>query len=522
MKTCLGSQTLVMTVVLVQVFMMERAETFGWPWRWSPSLSSEDGKVGHRHKRAEAGGAASRQRRAERLGRVTFETVREDSYKIHSSLMEQAQQIALRNEGSEYALEASCWSTAYRKLFSSCKEILRDEEKKSRLAFELTRCFLIMNGWPSPPPCPDSKPIKSCTEKIDKSTLETYLVFFQDSAATCYHLQSEAFREETDKMINDLKNSGHLILEKVKDVDELSREILGDTFEQSELIFEKLKNVEDHSAKLLQHHNVVEGLLNTTRDTLEAVYKGSDEILQMQMDLKSMHNDMNATLMEGFNKLDEAAQSTYEHLQGISQVQEEIGHQQVRLADTLSENILHLKDTALESMEELKLSQAMVMEETRSSLKGLSQNVRTAQLEFELWTTELDSKSQAILSGSEEMLKAQELFVNKQNSIMGTLDRLFSLYDITLYESRAFKLFIFYSLSLVFLHFMTSAKQTNSARPLLYPALCISMGTELYLSRAYGSIFDNQQWLQNKCYWIRAVFAVFSAFTIGFFFLTYR
>lgn len=255
---------------------------------------------------------------------------------------------------------------------------------------------------------------------------------------------------------------------------------------------------------------------------MQAVYSNSDEVMQMQRELKGMHKDMNSTLLEGFKELDQAAKHTHQQLDDISQGQHEIARQQVQLADTLAKNIQRLKESALHSLDELKLSQIVAMEETRSSLKGLSEGARRAQLNFEVWRMELDQKNQLLLRGSEDMLMAQEAFVTKQGSIMATLDRLFSLYDSILYESRALKVFLFYALSVVFLHFITSAKQANNARPLLYTVLCLCMSAELYLTRTHGTLLKNQQWLQTQSYWIRAAFTGFSAFAIVFFILTYR
>lgn len=242
----------------------------------------------------------------------------------------------------------------------------------------------------------------------------------------------------------------------------------------------------------------------------------------MQMELKDIHQEMNSTLLAGFKEMEHAAQHTQQQLTDISQGQDEIARQQVHLADALALNIQRLKESALHSLDELKDSQAMAMEETRSSLKGLSEGARRAQLNFEIWRVELDQKNQLLLRGSEDMLRAQEAFVSKQGSILATLDRLFSLYDSILYESRALKMFLFYATSLVFIHVLTSAKQTNGARPVLYSGLCISMAIELYLMKTYGTLLINQQWLQTSCYWIRAVLAAFTALVIALFILTYR
>eukprot|EP00250_Pteridium_aquilinum_P004482 c14684_g1_i2 orf=78-830(+) len=244
--------------------------------------------------------------------------------------------------------------------------------------------------------------------------------------------------------------------------------------------------------------------------------------MQMQMELKDVQQEMNSTLLAAFKELDQAAQQTHQQLTHISQGQEDIARQQVHLADALAQNIERLKESALHSLGELRDSQALAMEETRLSLKGLSEGVQRARVHFEIWRVELDQKNQLLLRGSEEILRAQEAFVSKQGSILATLDRLFSLYDSILYESRALKMFLFYSTSLVFFHVLTSAKQTNGARPLLYSGLCLSLVIELYLMRTYGTLLKNQQWLQTQCYWIRAVFAAFTALVIAVFILTYR
>ncbi|MCO5608507.1 hypothetical protein L7F22_062718 [Adiantum nelumboides] len=537
-RKCHGVEVLFIVVMLIWM-VIERGEALGWPW--GGSSSSQDNKSNHRQKKGGSnekwGDGGGRRRNTEREGRATFETVRESLYQTHKSMIQEGQQmVSLRappssvkknsggkdDEDGDYKLQRSCWQSAYLKLFSSCKEILQDEDKKCRLAFEFTRCFLSVTGWPPPSPCPESVPLKSCTQKFDRHTLDVYLAFFVDSVAMCHHLQSEAFQQETDEMINELKHSGHWILHKVKEVEELSHQILDDTFEQSEKLQEKLAIVEAHSEMLLEHRIELEELLNTTLGTVEAVYNNSDEVMQMQKELKGIHMDMNTTLLAGFKELDQAAKHTHQQLDDISQGQHEIAQQQVHLADTLAQNIQRLKESALHSLDELKQSQAMAMEETRSSLKGLSEGARRAQANFDEWRIDLDEKNQLLLRGSEDMLIAQEAFVTKQKSIMATLDRLFSLYDSILYESRALKMFLFYALSLVFLHFITSAKQASSARPLLYIVLCLSMVAELYLMRTHGARLKNQQWLKTQCHWIRVAFAAFSAFTTVFFILTYR
>lgn len=62
----------------------------------------------------------------------------------------------------------------------------------------------------------------------------------------------------------------------------------------------------------------------------------------------------------------------------------------------------------------------------------------------------------------------QESFVSKQAAVFSSLERLFSLHNSILLESRALKTFLFYVATSIFIYMSTSAKQTYNARPLLY------------------------------------------------------
>lgn len=459
--------------------------------------------------------------RAELPGRAVLELARgseaaEEEGLSRTFLMKQAHSKALSSP------EASCWQKAYRKLLSSCSLILQDEEKKCRLAFEFTDCFLRMTGWPPPPPCPDNGLVRFCTEKFDQHTHEIYLAFFVETAAMCHHLQSEAFRKETSDVVNDLKQTGHWVLDKVKEVEGLSQDILNDALEQSKRLEEKLTGVQTLSQTLLTQNQHFDTQLKSTLGTVQAVYDISDHIKTRQKELQELHHDMNQAIHTGVQDLEKAALQTHQQLHGISEGNKQLSQQQVQLASSLADNIQRLKDSALQSLDELKDSQTSAMEETRESLKGLHDGAQKAQASFETWRTEMDDTNELLLKGSHAMLNAQEAFVEKQGSILSTLDRMFSLYDNILYESRALKLVLFYGTSLVFVHVLTCAKQTNNARAHLYSGLCMSMAMELYLMKAYGSVLQNQQWIETRSYWIRAVFGVFTTTVIFYFIATYR
>lgn len=82
----------------------------------------------------------------------------------------------------------SCWHDAYSGLLSSCREILKEEEKKARLAMRLTNCFLKVSERDAIH-CPDSVPISKCTSSLSDHTNSIFLAFFIDAASMCHHLQ---------------------------------------------------------------------------------------------------------------------------------------------------------------------------------------------------------------------------------------------------------------------------------------------------------------------------------------------
>ena len=58
--------------------------------------------------------------------------------------------------------------------------------------------------------------------------------------------------------------------------------------------------------------------------------------------------------------------------------------------------------------------------------------------------------------------------MSKQAAVFASLERLFSLHNTILLESRALKTFLFYVATSIFIYMSTSTRQTYNARPLLY------------------------------------------------------
>lgn len=163
-------------LLVFSILFLDPCNALQWPWSTSPPISSTEPPLDRPHSSSPYNPAV-------------FESDSEGAFSSNSrSLIQQGQRMMV--DSREGTLKSSCWHKAYKQLLSGCREILRDEEKKARLAYELTECFLKMTGWPVPAkPCRKNQLTKTCTEKLDEHTHGLYLAFFVETASMCHHLQ---------------------------------------------------------------------------------------------------------------------------------------------------------------------------------------------------------------------------------------------------------------------------------------------------------------------------------------------
>ena len=96
---------------------------------------------------------------------------------------------ALEEANAKIKTLNSCWQEAYRDLFSSCSEIISNEEKHSRLAWQLSDCFIRDSGRQTIPLCSPRSAMKDCRKKLSDFEHEIYLQFFIQSNSLCHQLQ---------------------------------------------------------------------------------------------------------------------------------------------------------------------------------------------------------------------------------------------------------------------------------------------------------------------------------------------
>ncbi|MCO5549890.1 hypothetical protein L7F22_003365 [Adiantum nelumboides] len=298
--------------------------------------------------------------------------------------------------------------------------------------------------------------------------------------------------------------------------------MINDAVQQSQKLIEELAGVETLSQSLLAHEQHAETQLKSILGFVQAAYNVSDNMKTQQKELHQLGQEMHKAISTDMQELQKAALHTAQQLLDTSEGYEQLADQQVQLADSFVDKVQHLKDSALQSLNELKELKTFAMAETRETLGDLFEGAQKAEASMHLLRTKMDNTYDIYLQSSHAILQAQEAFVAKQGSILFTLDRIFSLYDSSLFESRALKMLLFYGMSLVFVHVLTSAKQTNNARAQLYSGLFISIAVELYIMKASGGSLQSQQWIQTCSYWIRGIFGIFTVTLTVYCMVTYR
>ncbi|KAJ7523122.1 hypothetical protein O6H91_18G038600 [Diphasiastrum complanatum] len=403
--------------------------------------------------------------------------------------------------------EHSCWHAAYKSLFLSCRDVLQHEEKKMRMALWFTDCFLRVSGQAPLPSCNADIPVRECVESLNDHTSRILLAFFINSAEMCHHIQSEAFKLETENVVNDLKNSAQMVASRLKNMQR-----------SSEAIFAKSADTIDVQRAMQDEHAALQ----------ENVEKMQESIAERIGMLKVYAAEMNEQL-EDVTLFQEQ----------LFEQQEKIAHEQKLLADAFAREVVSLvnkaddieenvvkslagqeellagQQVALQGMDSLHKLQETAFEESSTSLQAIANESRKNHLEFQKWQKELDSKNKVLLEDSISTLSAQEDFVAKQNVIYKSIEQLVTLYNFFVFEARALITILFYSLAVIIIMMVTVTNETARARIPLYCGLFFIWAVELCLLQYFPS------W---NCIrpWMRKGYAGLSIFFLFYCFFTYK
>ncbi|CAN6351264.1 unnamed protein product [Urochloa humidicola] len=432
----------------------------------------------------------------------------------------------LENARNKVAGPRNCWQEAYRKLFACCGEIMADKEKQSHLAWHLSSCYQEDSGRPPFPSCTEGSKMVGCRKRLSDSEDKVFLEFFLETNTLCHQLQAEAFKHNTERLVNDLARTSKSAEEKLEVIEERSDHII----KESSKVQDTLSTIEIQTNNLTEaSKNVGEKIIDVL-DHSKVIFEQSKEIAAAQITLKEGQKEMREKIDAGMVRVEESYKSLGD---GMDILKEETGYIQREIksvgdsvsskmedlqskADDISsvagkslENqrqLLDGQDRAREGLNNLHRFQAQALEETREIVQKLAQFGQHQQEELLARQEQIRQAHDHLIQNSHSILEAQEEFRAKQANIFAALDKLYILHNAILAESRFIKAFFFYCCIVFLIYMLTSAKQTFSIRGQLYFGLCITLVLEIGLIKVGADDFHKQFWVMSKVFLVRMVF----------------
>ncbi|KAL0908709.1 hypothetical protein M5K25_023215 [Dendrobium thyrsiflorum] len=479
---------------------------FSWPFFSSPHPPSRTNK---------------------QLGESFIEKETKGSFSIGSPDDAKATKL-LEKARRKLATPNTCWHRAYNQLFSSCAEIISSNEKQEKLAWMLSNCFQLDSGRQGFPSCDDTGPMMKCLKKLDDAEHKVFLEFYLETNSICHQLQNDAFRHNTERLVNDLVKTARSAEDKLDVIEEKSEELLRDSIK----IHDSLTSVEYQTQNLADASRDVEAQIRDVLNNSEAIFEQSKEISASQLDLKYQQEEMKERLESEMTLLQESYKNLGDDMKKLKSDASEIDREIRKVGDSMASNIQNLQSTAndigsiaglslekqkklldgqaaaLAGLDFLTTFQSRALEESRDNLKKLAEFGHKQQDELLRRQDQIQQAHDRLIQNSQSILSAQEEFETKQANIFTALEKLFLLQNALLTESRFIKAFFFYSCVIFLLYMLTSAKQTFGIRARLYLGLCITFVVEIAIIR-YSSINSNQQsWVMSKVWMARSSFLV--------------
>ncbi|KAL8196017.1 hypothetical protein R6Q57_025017 [Mikania cordata] len=436
------------------------------------------------------------------------------------------------------ALPNSCWQNAYQNLFAGCSHILAVEEQRSRLAWQLSDCFQKDSGRSPFPYCDPKSRMVDCFKRLDKEAHSIYLEFYLETNTICHQLQTDAFKRQTERLVNELKRSAEYAEDKLENIEEKAECLL----HTSENIHGSLSSIDAQTQQLAQTSKLVKEHVNVVLVHSQLVYEQSLKIADSQMELQNEQTKMNERIDEGMTMLNNSANKLAEEMNTLwneaVEIEKEIGKvgdAMLTKMNTLQskaddiENItetsldrqkqlLESQSAALEVLQALTSFQSQALEESRGSLQQLISLGHSQQQELIQRQEQLRQSHDDLVENSKSILAAQDIFKSKQSSMFIAIDKLFTLHNAILLESRVIKAFLVYSILIFTLYMFTSTKQTYSVRSRLYIGLCVTFLIEFIVLR-HGNDIEQQAQIISI---FRLIFVIFASCQLLYAIYTYR
>ncbi|KAL1552659.1 protein GAMETE EXPRESSED 1-like [Salvia divinorum] len=433
----------------------------------------------------------------------------------------------------------SCWQTAYQSVFKGCARTLADEESRSRLAWSLSDCFQRHTGRPSFPRCDPNSKMRKCLQNLDRDGHKIYLEYFLETNSICHQLQTEAFKHQTERLVNELKSTAEYAEMKLGKIEEHGELLL----QNAEQVHESLTSIDVRTQQVARTSKVLEDHVNSVLRYSEVVYEQSKGIASSQMELSEGQARMKENLAQGMALL----QNSYENLgEDIVKLRTEAAEIEMEIekvgnamsskmsilqskADDIGDmagtsldkqkELLDGQSVALEGLNFLTKFQSQALEESRLTLQTLAEFGHKQQEELLEKQKELHQSHDHLVENSKLILAAQEAFESKQASMFVAIDKLFDLHNAMLFESRVIIAFLVYSGAIFVVYMLTSIKHAYNVRHRLYLGLCVTFLIEISIFWTVTMDGEQQGWLIRA---VRSLFALSASVQYVYAIFTYR
>ncbi|KAB2052931.1 hypothetical protein ES319_A12G153100v1 [Gossypium barbadense] len=433
----------------------------------------------------------------------------------------------------------SCWRNAYGHLLSGCKDIIATDEKRSRFAWHLSDCFQTDSGRSPFPFCDTKSAMLHCLKQLNDLEHKVYLEFLLETNSICYQLQNQAFKHETERLVNELRNSAQYAQDKLDCIEERTNVVL----QNSNQISDSLNAIDIRIHNVDQTTHSLEGYMESLIQHSQTVYKQASDIADSQRELRNGQAMMSDQLKEGITMLDGAYKNLGHQVDNLRNEAIEIENEITKVGITMSSSMNSLKitaddisskagasldkqhqllegqSTALEGLRFLTRFQSEALEESRNTLQQLAEYGRKQQEELLKRQEQLQQVHDHLVENSKSILAAQEAFESKQARMFTAVDKLFALHNAMLLESRLIKAFIVYSMSTFVIYMFTSTKQTYPVRTRLYIGLCATFSIEVAVLRFTANDIEQKTWMVNL---VRSLYVLIACIQLLYAVCTYR
>ncbi|KAG6581258.1 Protein GAMETE EXPRESSED 1, partial [Cucurbita argyrosperma subsp. sororia] len=445
----------------------------------------------------------------------------------------------IENAKNKLSRSNSCWEGAYRHLFAGCSEIFAADEKRSRFAWHLSDCFQKDSGRPPFPSCDAESPMAKCLKYLNEHEHRIYLEFYLETNSICHQLQAHAFKHDTERLVNELKRSSEAAEGKLESIEEKSESLLQNSYQ----IYDSLNSTGVQLQKMAQTSRKLEDHIGTVLEHSEAVYEQSKKIETSQLELQEGQLKLRRSLEEGMEMLQDSYSNLGREMDGLREEAIEIEKEIAKVGDSMSlkmkylqstaddignmaglsldkqQELLDAQSTALNGLHSLSKVQSEALEDSRRKLQQLAEYGRKQQDEFLQRQGQLQQLHDRLMDNSNSILEAQQSFESKQANMFIALEKLFTLHNAMLLESRLIKVFLIYFILIFIVYMFSSTKQTYTVRPWLYIELCVAFLIEVGILRFEMFNMEQKTWIINS---VRTVFLLAASLQLLHAICTYR